>query len=100
MLLTQELDHVREIAAGFRQTLLRPGLRFAPCVIGGQIRNIPTRNELSKRRHSWVLSELAESVDREQVGRFQRHFGSPVLRIGKFAAHSASMAFTIVQKLK
>src|SRR5713226_10659864 len=78
VLFLQLLNDVRQVVSSLRQPLLWTGFWLATCVVDGQVRNVPIRNELTERRHAWVLSELIKGIDGDEIRRAQRGFDAPV----------------------
>src|SRR5690606_28708395 len=67
VLFGQILDDVREVVAGPREPLSRPGLRLDSRMLGGQVRDMPPLDEIAERGNPRMIRKLPVGVYREQI---------------------------------
>lgn len=65
------LNHVREVVPGLGEPLLGAGLRNSPGVVGGEVGEIPARDEPAEGADPGMPGELAERVDGQELPGLQ-----------------------------
>ena len=100
MLFGQVLNDVGEIVARFAQPFLGSCLGLPARAVGRQVGHVSAGDKVAQRYHAWVLGELPQRVDRQQVGGFEGNIHPPFLVVGHIATNRSALAVCVFQKRK